>query len=168
MASRYPVTTTNCRLCGIEFPSKPSRLKRSTLNFCSDKCLRKKNTLHGWIVRCNREFQKRCAPKPLTDEWVSLLRGFERTEWVNRNSGAEHKKWNAKLNSMMGANRHREAISQQKSKVEPKEITWETSLYLMLRTRSAKTAWDKKLANWLTNQQKRMRTKSVSRQCDKN
>lgn len=164
MVSRYPVTTTKCNLCGIEFPIKPSRLNRSKLNFCSDACLRKKNTLVGWIVRCNRKFQDACTPNPIRDEWISLLRGFERTDWRKRYSDNEKKRWDAKLASMMGANRHRESIAVGKSKYVTKAKTWRKTLYLISTVKPAKTLWEKKLANWLTNQKKRLRKKSASQQ----
>ena len=161
MVSRYPVTKTKCNLCGIEFSIKPSRLKRSKLNFCSDACLRKKNTLVGWIIRCNRKFQNRCTPKPMRDEWIVVLRGFERTDWGKRYSNTEKKRWDAKLAAMMGANRHREVIAVGKSKSVPKAKTWQKTLYLISTLKPSKTLWEKKLANWLTNQQKRLRQKSA-------
>lgn len=113
MVSRYPVTTTKCNLCGIEFPIKPSRLKRAKLNFCSDACVRKKNTLVGWIVRCNRKFQKRCTPKK---PYVPLTRNGSWGGWCNAAAAEKHKyiektvaqRWSERINSMVQSNKHRQ------------------------------------------------------------
>lgn len=114
--SWYPVTTTKCKLCGIEFPIKPSRLKRAKLNFCSDACLRKKNTLVGWIVRCNRKFQKRCTPKLVRvtssslSQWDVAIQRIVAKDWIgiHKRKLTVESRWNAKIASMYGANRYRE------------------------------------------------------------